>query len=95
MNEDEIEINKSKEFTERFETAVVVSHTPEGFFVIEFLKPEIILVGDKGGKIKGHKGTLVSDVRIILTPVVCKKFLHILEEQIKKFEEKFGEIKTD
>lgn len=91
--ENEVEIPKAPNFVERFVTSAVINHTPDELFIIEFLRPELSAYAEKNsGKILGHKGTLVSDVRIYMTPKVAKRFLNALKENIAKYEEKFGPI---
>lgn len=89
----EVETPKSPNFVERLVTNVVINHTPDDLFIIEFLRPELSLYAEKdSGKILGHKGMLVSDVRIYMTPKAAKRFLNALKENISKYEEKFGSI---
>lgn len=61
---------------------VVVNHSGAEF-VIDFTR---LLPGTPKAKVFS---------RIIMTPQHCKAFSHALNENIKKFEEKFGEIKLD
>jgi len=89
----EVEIPKAPNFVERFVTSAVINHTPDDLFIIEFLRPELSAYAEKdSGKILGHKGILVSDVRIYMTPKAAKRFLNALKENISKYEEKFGSI---
>ena len=91
--ENEVEIPKSPNFVERFATSAIINHTTDDLFIIEFLKLDLSAYGEKdSGRILGHKGVLVSDVRILMTPKVAKRFLNALRENIEKYEEKFGEI---
>lgn len=90
--QEEVEIGITDTFTERIATNVVVAHTPEGFFIFEFLRPKAVITAGKDGKIRGFKGELKSDVRIFLSPITVKRLLRTLEDQIKKYESKFGEI---
>ena len=91
----EIVIGRTETFTERVATAVIVAHTQEGFFLFEFLRPNIVVTAGKDGKFKGFKGELRSDVRIFLSPITAKKLLKVLDEQIRKYESKFGKINVE
>ena len=91
----EIVIGRTETFTERVATAVIVAHTQEGFFLFEFLRPNIVVTAGKDGKFKGFKGELRSDVRVFLSPITAKKLLKVLDEQIKKYESKFGKINVE
>jgi len=90
---EEVEVPKTKDFTERLESAIVVAHTPDQMFIIEFLKPEISLYADKRtGKFTKQEGKLASDVRIYLPPKTAKSLLNALKEQIEKYEKEYGKI---
>lgn len=89
----EVKVPKTGDFTERLELAVVVSHTPEGLFILEFLKPEVFLYADEEtGRFTKQEGKLASDVRIYIPPKTAKRLLNALKEQIEKYEEKYGKI---
>jgi len=59
----------------------VITHSPSEF-VIDFAR---MVPGAPKAKVQG---------RIIMTPMNAKMLLKALEDNIKKFEDKFGEIKT-
>ena len=59
----------------------VITHSPSEF-VIDFAR---MVPGAPKAKVQG---------RIIMTPMNAKMLLRALDENIKKFEEKFGEVKT-
>jgi len=86
-------LEPTESYVERFASEVVVSHTPQGIFLLDFLYLKSSIIVDEDGRIKGYKGQLRPDVRIYLSPIICKRLLKALEDQIKKYEEKFGEIK--
>jgi len=88
-------LEPTKEHTERLAIGVIVGFNPEGLFVLEFLKPEISVVKDEEGKIKGLKGENKPDVRVYLPPRACKKLLKVLENTIREYEKEFGEIKIE
>jgi len=44
--EKEITVEPTDTFTERFAAGAVVAHTPDGFFIIDFLRPVVSLVRD-------------------------------------------------
>ena len=81
-------------FVERIAVNVIVAHTPEGFFVLDFLKPVVFLVVE-GDEIKGYKGEVRTDVRIFLSPITAKRLIRALKDQIDKYESTFGEIKIE
>lgn len=90
-----IDIPKSEEYTERLISNIVVSRAPEGFFVLDFLRPDAsVYAEEESGKIKGLRGKNVSDVRVFTSPQTAKRALIALEEQIENYEEEFGEVKT-
>jgi len=65
-----------------YSNLVIVSHSPSEF-VLDFTR---ILPGLKKAKVYS---------RIILSPKHAKSLLKTLDDNINKFEEKFGEIKID
>lgn len=91
---EEREIPTTGDYTERIASAVVVATTPEGFFVIDFLRPVVSLIGGERNKIKGYKGEQRPDVRIYTTPLVAKRLLKVLSHQVEEYEKKFGEIRV-
>ena len=88
-------LKKSPSFVERMAVAVVVSFSSDGsLFFIDFLKPSLDLVADEKGKIDGLTGELEQDVRIFLSPIVCKRLLQSLLRAIENYEKQFGEIRV-
>ncbi|MHA1608750.1 MAG: DUF3467 domain-containing protein [Candidatus Njordarchaeales archaeon] len=86
-------LKRSSDFIEVLSTAVVVSFPNDGsIFILDFLKPAMEIMVDKSGRIRGIHGELELSARIILPPVVCKRLLKVLEENIRKYEAQFGEI---
>jgi len=88
-------LEPTKEHIERLAIGVVVGFNPEGLFVFEFLKPILTVVVDEEERIKGLEGESRPDVRIYMPPRACKRFLKALEDMIRKYEERFGEIKIE
>ena len=87
-------VRRSPDFVERFAQAAAISFSDDGStIVIDFLKPSLDIVTDESGRITGVRGELELSVRIFLPPVVAKRLLKALENSIRKYEEKFGEIK--
>ncbi|XRO77337.1 DUF3467 domain-containing protein [Methanocaldococcus sp. 10A] len=84
-------IPKAEDFIERFASGVIVGYSNEGVFIIDFLKPDIILY-DEGGKIVGNEARLLPQTRIFLPPKVAKVLMKALQNSIKDYEKKFGEI---
>jgi len=96
MEENMTEVRRSQSFVERLAFNVVVGFTDEGTFVLEFLKPDLSLYAEEEtGRIIGHGGKLVSDVRIYLPPKTARRMLSALEKSIEEYEKKFGEIKVE
>ncbi len=81
MQEIQIEVPE-KEGEGIYSNFAIVSHSPTEF-VIDFTR---IMPGLKKTKIYA---------RIILAPAHAKRLLKTLEENIKKYEERFGEIKIE
>ena len=90
--EEEVEVPRAEEFVEVLAGAVVVGFSDDGLFILEFLKPLTRLVADKEGRIKGFKGEMQSCARIYISYVTAKKLLRTLEEQIRKYEDRFKEL---
>ena len=87
-------VRKAPDFVERVAQAVVVSYPDDGsIIVLDFLKPSLDIVVDESGRITSVKGELELSVRVFLPPVVAKRLLRVLENVIRGYEEKFGEIK--
>jgi len=59
----------------------IVTHSPAEF-VMDFIR---VLPGMTKSKVKS---------RLIMAPMHAKTLMHALQDNIKKFESKFGEIKT-
>jgi hypothetical protein len=93
--EGKIRVLKTDDFVEKLAVAVIVGTTPEGFFVFDFLQPVAHLVAERDGKVIGYEGELRDSVRIYTSPIVAKRLLNALKEQIDKYESMFGEIKTE
>lgn len=64
-----------------YSNLAIIHHTPNEF-IIDFLM-----------RIKAEEGQLVS--RVILSPQHAKALSNALDENIKKFEDRFGSIKKD
>jgi len=60
---------------------VMVSHSPAEF-IIDFIR---VLPGVAKAKVKS---------RLIMSPMHAKALINTLQDNVKKFEDKFGEIKT-
>jgi len=76
----EVQIQASREDLKGVYSNIMrVSHTPEEF-VLDFMN------------ITGNEGVLAS--RIILSPGHYKRMLSALQDNLKKFEQKYGEIKV-
>ena len=94
MSSSERVVRKAPDFVERIAQAVVVSYPEDGsLIVLDFLKPSLDIVVDESGRITNVKGELELSVRVFLPPVVAKRLLRVLENVIKGYEEKFGEIR--
>jgi len=94
--EEEIEIQKTDVFTERFVTEMLMTKLPDGFFMLEFGRPMINAYAKKtSGEISGYKGELKLDVRLIMSPITVKKIFKAIEGSIKKYEDEHGNIKID
>ena len=91
---EEIEIKRTENFIELMASGVVVAFSDDGLFILEFIKPEVKLLGDKSGRIVGFRGEMRSCARIFISPITAKKLLKALSSQLEKFEEKFGQIKV-
>lgn len=89
--EEEIEVPRAEGFIEALAGAVVVGFSDDGLFILEFLRPLTKLVADREGRIRGFKGEMRSCARIYISYVTAKKLLQTLEDQIKKYEERFKE----
>ena len=85
------ELLKSEDFIERFASGVIVGFSNEGIFVIDFLKPDLKLYGEKG-RIVGSDSRLIPQTRIFLPPIVAKRLLHSLKGSIENYEKKYGKI---
>ncbi|MCS7227873.1 MAG: DUF3467 domain-containing protein [Endomicrobia bacterium] len=65
-----------------YSNLAIISHSPDEFILdFIFIQPQI-----PKAKVRA---------RIITSPQHIKRFLSALQENIKKYEEKFGEIKTE
>ena len=92
--EEEIEIQKTNIFTERFVTEMLITKLPDDFFILEFGRPMINAYAKKtSGEILGYRGELKMDVRLIMSPITVKKVFKAIEDNIKKYEDEHGEIK--
>lgn len=99
-NSDEKEDNKEQKKNKKS----IKSRTREAFLADAFsilfnrnhmmldLKQNVPSVSVDGGKHK--KKTVTFHRPIVMNPVLAKKFNHILSKNIKKYEEKYGEIKV-
>lgn len=87
MSEDEeIVLPESDEFVERFSTGVTVGSAPENYFILDFLKDDISLIGERkgdGAQISGFKGTKVPNTRIFLTKKTTKDLFNAIKDQLK------------
>ena len=94
----EVEVPLSDTFTSRLADGCLLSYNHlSGLFVLDFQRADLKARGKavEGRLMELHyEGTLKIDVRIFLTPLVAKRLLKALEENIKRYEEKFGEIKV-
>ncbi len=90
---EEIEIKPTNAFTERFAEGASIGTSGGGLIILDFLKPEVSLMGEKNGKITGYRGELRPDVRIYLSPKVTKKLCDALNIHIERYEKEYGEIK--
>ena len=75
-----IEIDESTGQGEYVNFAIVTHSIAE--FIIDFIR---ILPGIPKSKVKS---------RIVISPIHAKTFMNALEDNIKKYESKYGEIKT-
>ncbi|HIH97314.1 MAG TPA: DUF3467 domain-containing protein [Thermoplasmata archaeon] len=95
MGEEEelVEVPKTENFTERYVTNCAITRTSEGAILIEFGRPVAHLQADKSGEIVGLGGEIHSDIRLIMTPIVAKRLLEVLQGELDDYEENYGEIK--
>ena len=81
-NIQQINIELSQETSEgEYSNFVVVTHSPAEF-VMDFIR---VLPGMTKSKVKS---------RLIMAPMHAKTLMHALKDNINKYENKFGEIKT-
>jgi hypothetical protein len=79
-NSQQIDIELSEEVAEgTYSNLAIITHS-NSEFIIDFIK---ILPGIPKGKVKS---------RIILTPTHARRLLDALADNVRKFEENFGEI---
>ena len=93
-NVEEIRISRTEDFIEILASGVVVAFSNDGLFILEFIKPDAVLVADSTGRIKGFRGGMRSCARIYISPITAKNLLKSLSEQLKNYEKKFGEIRV-
>jgi hypothetical protein len=92
---EEVEIQKTETFTERFVTNAIITHTPDSNFILDFGRPVIGAYAEKkSGKILGHKGELKLDVRLFMSHISAKRLLKALKSNIEGYESSYGEIKV-
>jgi len=83
QNPNQIDIELSEEVAEgTYSNLAIITHS-NSEFVVDFVK---ILPGIPKGKVKA---------RIILTPQHARRLLDALTDNLKRFEENFGEIETN
>ena len=81
-NVQQINIELNQEISEgEYANFVVVTHSPAEF-IIDFIS---ILPGVKKTKVRS---------RVVISPMHVKTFMRALDDNIKKYEKKFGEIKV-
>ena len=82
QNEDQINIELSPEVAEGvYSNLAIISHSSSEF-VLDFIR---IMPGTPKAKVKS---------RIVLTPEHAKRLLTTLQENVAKYEQQFGKIKT-
>lgn len=82
QNEDQINIELSPEVAEGvYSNLAIISHSSSEF-VLDFIR---IMPGTPKAKVKS---------RIVLTPEHAKRLLTALQENVAKYEQQFGKIKT-
>ena len=90
---DERRVKVAPDFVEKYAVAAIVSFPNDGsVFIIDFLKPRISIAVDEQGRVKRVHGELELVARIVLPPIVCKRFLAALQSTVRKYESAFGEI---
>ena len=92
---EEVEVQKTETFTERFVTNAIIRHGSDGIFILDFGRPVMGVYAEKrSGKILGHKGELKLDVRLFMSPITAKGLLKSLKANIEGYESRYGEIKA-